>query len=230
MKMRSKRAKGAKKKDPIADAAVDYFAARSHEAWRRKLLQTNPEQRGQPRMRRRGGTMVDVNQPWAKLHPKAKADNKNAAYAAYAATRKFPGNREAAAAFVHRAWIKRNTGDRSQPKALFKPYSQLPEVEKDKDRAHIDNMKKAIAAVQRRMRKSAPGRKRPTAKRARAHTAGPLTLDLSAKDLRRIEAARKRLSQVLGRPVPVEAVVLAGAEAVATLCKVMAAPAKPKRR
>lgn len=215
-----KRAKPAKKKDPVAEAAVDHFAARSHNAWRRKLLEANPQQRG-PRMRLRGGVMVDVNQPWEKLHPKAKADNRVAGYAAYEAVRKFPDDREAAAAYIHDAWIKRNKGDKSQPKALFKPYAQLPEVEKDKDRAHVDTMKKAIAAVRKRARATRAGRPSPRT--------SPPALKLSAPDLRRIEAARKELSQLLGREASAEAVVLAGAEAVVALCKAMSSEAKAKR-
>jgi hypothetical protein len=229
--MPAKRAKTVKKPDPIAEASVDHFAARSHNAWRRKLLETNPEQRGRPRMRMRGGVLVDVNQPWAKLHAKAKADNRAAALAAYEALQRYPDDREAAAAYVHRAWIRRNRGDKNQPRALFKPYAQLSEVEKDKDRAHIDNMKRAIAAAQRRLRKPAPVRKAAKPKRPRVGAAGASpALNLSATDLRRIETARKKLSRLLGRPVSAEAVVLAGAEAVVTLSKAMAGPAKTKRR
>jgi hypothetical protein len=227
--MPAARAKTAKKKDEIAEAAVDYFAARSHNAWRRKLLETNPGQRGRPRMRRRGGVLVDVNKPWATLDAKAKADNRLAAYAAYQAIQKFPGDREAAAAYVHQAWIRRNKGDSSQPKELFKPYAELPEAEKDKDRAHIDNMKKAIAAAQKQMRKTSSPRKAAKAKRTRARVRAT-TLSFSAGDMRRIEAARKKLSQLFGRSVPVEAVVLAGADAVVTLCKAMAAERKARRR
>jgi hypothetical protein len=218
------RAKTHREKDPIAEAAADYFAARSHNAWRRKLLETNPDERGRPRQRMRGGVLVDVNQPWAKLHPKAKEDNKLAAYAAYDAIRKFPEDREAAAAHVHRAWVRRNKHDKNQPKLLFRPYAQLPEVEKDKDRAHIDNMRKAIAAVRKRMRKAPPSRKTSKTKRA------PASLRFSAGDLRRIEAARRKLSRALGRPVPMEAVVMAGVEALATLSVALTAKPKSKRR
>jgi hypothetical protein len=133
--------------DKTLEAAVDYFAARSHNSWRRRFLQSNPKQKGKLRMRLRGGVMVDVNQPWSKLDARAKTDNKRAARDAYAAVMKFPKHREAAADFVHQRRMKRNKADASQPKALFKPYARLPEVEKDKDRAHVDAMKKAIARV-----------------------------------------------------------------------------------
>ena len=204
------------KRDRGAAAAVDYFAARSHDAWRRNLLKTQPKQKGKPRMRLRGGVMVDVNQPWSKLHPKAKADNKNAAYDAYDAVKKFPNDRDAAAAYVHVRWIARNKGDPNQPKALFKPYASLPEVEKDKDRAHVDNMKKALAAV----RTSAPKVK---AKRAGA------TVTVDATTWRRLESAAQQLSTAVGRPVPPEALLAAGVEAIAAVCRAMAAEARTKK-
>ena len=142
------------------EAAVDYFAARSHDAWRKQFRKTNPKERTLPRMRMRGGKMVDINQPWKALDPKAKAENKIAAYAAYAAIEKFPNDREKASDYVHKQWMKRNRADPSQPKGLFKAYSALPEVEKDKDRAHIDQMRAALKAVERR---KAPGRAAKTA-------------------------------------------------------------------
>lgn len=205
-----------KKPDRLAEAAVDHFAARSHDAWRRALLKTDPKQKGKPRMRLRGGVMVDVNQPWTKLHPKAKADNKRAAYDAYEAVKKFPNDREAAAEYVHQRWIARNKGDPNQPKALFKPYARLPDIEKDKDRAHVDNMKKALAAV----RKGAP--------KAKTKRAGA-TVTVDAKAWRRLEGAAQQLSAALGRPVPPEALLAAGAEAMAAVCKAIAAEARSKK-
>lgn len=152
------------KVDATPEAAVEYFAARSHNAWRRRLLQTDPKQKGKPRMRLRGGVMVDINQPWSKLDPKAQAENRVAARNAYAAVKKFPKDREAAADYVHRCWMKRNKRDPSQPKALFKPYAQLPEVEKDKDRAHVDVMKQALVRVRAASARKAPAKPRKKAK------------------------------------------------------------------
>lgn len=208
------------KADPTREAAADYFAARSHEAWRRTLLKTSPEQKGKPRLRLRGGVMVDVNQPWAKLHPKAKADNKRAAYDAYDAVKKFPDDREAAAAYVHECWIRRNKKDPSQPKQLFKPYARLPEVEKDKDRAHVDNMRKALAALRRR----APGKTARKTKRAAV-----ATVRIDAKTWRRLQTAARELSTLLGRTVPPEALLGAGAEAMTALAKAMAAETRAKK-
>lgn len=153
-------AQKSKRPDPTPEAAVEYFAARSHNSWRRRLLQTDPKQKGKRRMRLRGGVMVDINQPWSKLDPRAQAENRVAARNAYAAVKKFPKDREAASDYVHRCWMKRNKKDPSQPKDLFKPYAQLPEIEKDKDRAHIDVMKKALAKVRTGALKKAPAKSR----------------------------------------------------------------------
>jgi hypothetical protein len=207
--------------DPVMDAAVEYFAARSHDAWRKELLKTNPEQKGKPRMRLRGGAMVDVNQPWAKLHAKAKADNTRAAQDAFEAVRKFPNDREAASDFVHKAWIKRNKSDPSQPKHLFKPYSALSKVEKDKDRAHVDNMKKAIAATRK------PARKVSKTKRAKPARA---SVRIDAKSWVGLQAAAKRLSAALGHEVPAEALLAVSADAMAALAKSIAADMRRKRR
>jgi hypothetical protein len=208
-------ARKAKKADSVLEAAVDYFSARSHDAWRKRLLQTNPEQKGKPRMRLRGGVMVDINQPWAKLDPKAKAENKRAARDAYKAVTRFPADREAAADYVHQCWIKRNKNDASQPKALFKPYSKLPEVEKDKDRAHVDRMKQALAAVSKRAPKKAPRRAAPKPPAVK-------TIRVDAKAWRRLEAAAKELSAAVGREITPEALMAAGIEAVAAVSKTAA--------
>ncbi|MGE0530761.1 MAG: hypothetical protein AB7G40_16460 [Hyphomonadaceae bacterium] len=199
----------AKKVAPAKEAAADYFSSRSHNAWRKRLLETNPEQRGKPRMRLRGGVMVDINKPWAKLDPKAKADNKRAAYDAYDAVMRFPDDREAAANYVHERWMARNKGDASQPKALFKAYAKLPEVEKDKDRAHVDRMKKAIAAT---------SPKKKAVKKTKAKAAYK-TVRVEAKAWARLEAAAKDLSKVLGRKVTPEALFIAGVEAVAAAAR-----------
>jgi hypothetical protein len=182
------------------EAAVDYFAARSHDAWRRRFHKTNPKERALPRLRMRGGKMVDINKPWKHLDPKAKAENKIAAYAAYAAIEKFPNDREKASDYVHKQWIKRNRADPSQARALFKPYGALPEVEKDKDRAHIDQMKAALVAM-----KKSP-------KRVAKKAVRPLTVD--ARSAARLEAAAARLSALLGRKVSAQALLAAGVEAV----------------
>ena len=205
-------ARKAKEADSVMEAAVDYFSGRSHDAWRKTLLKTNPEQRGQPRMRLRGGVMVDINQPWSKLDRRAKDDNKRAARVAYAAVKRFPDDRVAAANFVHEAWIKRNKNDKSQPKELFKAYARLSEVEKDKDRAHVDRMKQAIAAVRKPVKKH-------VAKKKAKRPARLKTVRLDATVWARLEIAAKDLSKALGRRVTPEALLVAGAEAVAAVAR-----------
>ncbi|MGD9980971.1 MAG: hypothetical protein AB7H66_12825 [Hyphomonadaceae bacterium] len=200
-------ARKTKKPDPVMEAAIDYFSGRSHDAWRRAFLKTNPDQRGQPRMRMRRGVMVDINQPWSKLDKRAKDDNKRAARDAYVAVQRFPDDREAAANYVHQAWIKRNKNDKSQPKELFKPYAALPEVEKDKDRAHVDRMKQALAAV----RKKSPAKK---VKRAAFKT-----VRVELKAWARLETAARDLSKALGRQITPEALLVAGAEAIAAVAR-----------
>jgi len=197
------------------ETAVEYFASRSHDAWLRQFHKANPKQRALPRMRLRGGKMVDINKPWKDLDPKAKADNRIAAYAAYAAIEKFPNDREKASDYVHKQWIKRNRSDPSQPKALFKPYSALPEGEKDKDRAHIDRMKAALAAVHKRAK-------------APRTLARPLTLDArSAAALRRAAA---RLSAALGRTISAEALMAAGVDAVVAVCETVTPSGRSRKR
>ncbi len=198
------------------EAAVEYFASRSHDAWRRQFHKTNPKERTLPRMRMRGGKMVDINKPWKDLDPKAKADNKIAAYAAYAAIEKFPNDREKASDYVHKQWIKRNRADPNQPKDLFRPYSALPEVEKDKDRAHIDRMQAALKAVQ-------------TPRKARTKMA-PRALQVDARSTVRLEAAAKRLSAAVGRAITAEALMAAGVEAVLAVCETAAPRVKPKKK
>ena len=199
------------------EAAVDYFAARSHDAWRKQFHKTNSKERALPRMRMRGGKMVDINKPWKDLDPKAKAENKVAAYAAYAALEKFPNDREKASDYVHKQWVKRNRADPSHAKALFKPYSALPEVEKDKDRAHIDQMKSALTAVGK------PQALRKTAKKA-------VRLTVDARSAARLEAAAARLSSVLGRKITAQALLAAGVEAVLAASEASVPRARSKKK
>lgn len=201
------------------EAAIEYFASRSHDKWRREFLKNNPADKDKPRMRMRGGKMVDINQPWSALDSAAKADNKLAAQAAYDAIDRFPKNREKAAAYVHKQWIKRNRADPNQAQDLFKPYSELPDVEKDKDRTHIDQMKAALKAVAKAKKKAKSAK--PKAKAT--------ALALDTKVTARLEVAAAALSAATGRKVTAEALLLAGAEAVLAICET-AAPAKRKKK
>ncbi|MFT3726538.1 MAG: hypothetical protein QM759_01765 [Terricaulis sp.] len=205
--------------------AVEYFAARSHDAWRREFHKNNPDQKAQPRMRMRGGKMVDINQPWSSLDSAAKADNMIAAEAAYSALERYPKNREKAAAFVHKQWVKRNRTDPNQSPDLFKPYAELPEIEKDKDRVHIDQMKAALAAVAKPKKAKAKKDKKP-GKAKKEKLPG---LQLDAAMAARLDAAAAALSKATGREISAQALLVAGAEAVLVICET-AAPSKRKKK
>lgn len=207
--------------DRGAEVITELFAARMHDAWRRQLLKTNPEQRGQPRMRVRGGIMVDINQPWPRLHPNAKADNRQAAEDAYAAVSKFPNDREAAAEHVHKCWIKRNKHDKSLAKELFKPYRQLSEVEKDKDRAHVDMMQKAIASVPKTSKAAAPRKAKPPAFKV---------VRIDAKTWARLETIARKLSRQSGVAVAPQKLLTAGIEAIVAVSSAIVSDAKPSKR
>lgn len=209
------------------EAAVEYFAARSHDAWRREFQKNNPDQKDQPRMRMRGGKMVDINQPWTSLDPAAKADNMIAARTAYDAVERYPSNREKAAAFVHKQWVKRNRADPNQAQDLFKPYSELPDIEKDKDRAHIDQMKSALAAVAKAKKAAKKGAKK--GKKAAKKLKSAAALQVDGKVAARLEAAAAALSAATGRNITAQALLAAGAEAVLVICET-AAPVKRKKK
>ena len=55
------------------------------------------------------------------------------------------------------------------------------------------------------------------------------TVTVDAKAWRRLESAARQLSTALGRPVPPEALLAAGVEAIAAVCKAMAAEARTKK-
>ena len=130
-------------------AAVTQFASQAHEDWRKTLP---PSERNKPRLRsKNGGPEADINVPFEKLHPTAQQENISAGKAALQAVKKHPNDMESAADHVHKEWIKRN------PKTdynahLHVPYSKLPEVEKQKDRDHVDTMKSLLGKKQQKIK------------------------------------------------------------------------------
>ena len=115
---------------------ITQFAAKAHEEWRRNFDPT----RTKPRIKKNSdGTEGDINVPFASLHPDWQKENLAAAHAAHHAVIHFGHDTEKAADHIHKEWMKRN------PKADYNaaqhvPYSQLPEDEKEKDRAHVRTM------------------------------------------------------------------------------------------
>jgi hypothetical protein len=124
---------------PIFESQMDpitQFASNAHEEWRRNFDPTGTK----PRVKKNSdGTEGDINVPFEKLHPDWKKENLAAAHAAHHAVKRFGRDMEKAAEHVHNEWMKRNPkGDWNA--AQHVPYDDLPEDEKEKDRAHVRTM------------------------------------------------------------------------------------------
>ena len=208
------------KTNDVSEAAVEYFAEHSHNAWLKAFRKNNPAEKAKPRLRMRGGKLIDINKPWKDLDPKAQAENRVAARDAYAAVTKFPKDREAASAFVHECWIKRNKKDPNQPKALFAPYAKLPEVEKDKDRQHIDVMKEALMAVKKKAPKAVPKKVVKSAAKAKSSSKAGVAAKFDPATAQKLGSIAAELSALTGRKLTAEQVALAGAQAILSFYKV----------
>jgi len=118
----------------VVDDRVMRFAAAAHELWRKQHI---AEKGDVPKEKdNTDGTKGDINVPFHKLHPDWQKENIAAGHAALAAVKKHPNDIENASDHVHKEWMKRN------PKADYnasqhKPYKDLPEDEKEKDRVHV---------------------------------------------------------------------------------------------
>lgn len=123
----------------LQEDAVREFASLAHEEWRKGWISQNAG-KSIPRVKQNSdGTDGDINVPFDQLHPDWQRENLAAGKAAKEAVQQFPDDIEAASEYVHNEWIKRN------PKADYNaaqhvPYAQLPETEKEKDRAHVRTM------------------------------------------------------------------------------------------
>jgi len=121
--------------------AVTQFASIQHDKWRKTF---DPENTGKERVKKNSdGTEGNINVPFNKLHPDWQKENIEAGKTALIALRKHGKDTEAAAEHVHKEWMKRN------PKADYNaaqhvPYSELPEPEKQKDRDHVDTMRRIL--------------------------------------------------------------------------------------
>ena len=135
--------------DEMRNDAVTAFASKQHDVWRSGF---DPEGTGKERIKKNSdGSEGNINVPFKKLHPDWQKENLSAGKAALQAVRKHPNDMESAADHVHKEWMKRN------PKAdynahLHVPYSELPEVEKQKDRDHVDTMKSLLGKKQQKIK------------------------------------------------------------------------------
>ena len=133
----------------MGNDAVTAFASKQHDVWRKGF---DPEGTGKERIKKNSdGSEGNINVPFEKLHPDWQKENLSAGKAALQAVRKHPNDMESAADHVHKEWMKRN------PKADYNaaqhvPYSELPEVEKQKDRDHVDTMKSLLGKKQQKIK------------------------------------------------------------------------------
>jgi hypothetical protein len=124
--------------EEVRHGKVIQFASKAHDMWRNQHIKTNGDV---PRVKKNSdSTEGDINVSFHKLHPDWKKENVAAGKAALAAVKKHPNNLEKASEHVHNEWMKRN------PKQDYnahqhKPYKDLPEDEKEKDRVHVRLMK-----------------------------------------------------------------------------------------
>jgi len=124
-----------------ASTFIRTFASNAHEAWRKEYQEKNGNT---PRIKKNSdGSEGDINVPFHKLHPDWQKENLAAGKAALEAVKKHPDDREAASEHIHNEWMKRNPkGDWNASQHV--PYKELSDEEKDKDRAHYDQMKNII--------------------------------------------------------------------------------------
>jgi hypothetical protein len=131
-------------KEEAEHPAVKAFASQAHEDWRRGF---DPEGSGKERVKKNSdGSEGNINVPFDDLHPDWQRENLAAGRAALEAVQTYGDDTEAAAEHVHNEWMKRN------PKADYNaaqhvPYEDLPEDEKDKDRAHVRTMRGLLSDI-----------------------------------------------------------------------------------
>ena len=89
----------------LSENAIREFATAAHEEWRQNFDPSGTK----PRIKKNSdGTEGDINVPFNELHPDWQAENLAAGLAAEHAVKKFPGDIEKAAEYIHIEWMKRN--------------------------------------------------------------------------------------------------------------------------
>ena len=125
--------------------AVRLFAQFAHEKWREVFIRTNgnvPRIKNNPS----DGTQGDINKPFGEIHPDHQKHNLQAGEAAFNAVLKHKDDLEAGANEIHQKWMARN------PKVPYNeqqhvPYENLPEEEKEMDRAQYQTIKDIMLAM-----------------------------------------------------------------------------------
>lgn len=122
--------------------AADSVASKAHDAWARDFRRANPNVTTRMKDDGAGGQVDILNTEYKDLPEKWKKENKLGGQAAVEAVEKFGDDMEAAASYVHDKWLERNGSWAAESQK--KPYSELSEEEKEKDRAFVRFAQKAL--------------------------------------------------------------------------------------
>jgi len=130
------------------DKVVERVAAQAHEQWRK-------DRNYEPRPKPYGGGTIDIaDMTYDELPEKFQAENRDGAASAYDAITRMRDEEgaldmERLASEVHDAWIDRNQSwaKADQPE-LLKPYADLPEAEKEKDRVFVKRTMKEMGIAE----------------------------------------------------------------------------------
>ena len=160
--------------------AVDAVASKAHQNWQQNFRRDNPSAKSRMKDDGAGGQVDILNTSYEDLPEKWKKENKLGAEAAVDAVEKFGADMEAAAEHVHVKWLERN-GEWA-PEAQKKPYADLSDEEKEKDRVFVRDARKALGV-------KSEGRFEPTARGHAANTGAFMNKDIANN----LEVMRLRL-------------------------------------
>ena len=97
-----------------------------------------------PRIKEIDGASFDICVAWHELHP-AWRRQQVAAQQDYVDAVAGVADMETAASIVHDVWMLNNIHELAARPHLFRPYEQLQEAEKNKDRATVQNIRDAVS-------------------------------------------------------------------------------------
>jgi hypothetical protein len=174
------KASGDNAKVSLKKKAVDAVASKAHQNWQQNFRRDNPSAKSRMKDDGAGGQVDILNTSYEDLPEKWKKENKLGAEAAVDAVEKFGADMEAAAEHVHVKWLERN-GEWA-PEAQKKPYADLSDEEKEKDRVFVRDARKALGV-------KSEGRFEPTARGHAANTGAFMNKDIANN----LEVMRLRL-------------------------------------
>lgn len=180
--------------------AIEDLADQLHEAWRQ--TRKNPDGTYEPRLKDDGnGGQVDIaNTRYKDLPEKWQAENKAAATHVIDAIDNNPNaSDDEIAAMVHEGWLERN-GEWA-PDELKVDYADLPQDEKDKDLAIVEQARANIAKQKAASTAKKPDAQKPTAGPAKT----PKKKTPKTVDPEKAQAELEKLQPNLKKPKPEEA-------------------------